>query len=116
MKPTGRKILGLWNARGSRGRSGRWSGWAGVALAGLLPCLAEAQTAPAPAPAPPGGLQGRVLWMDAHANLARLSTRAGVAQAFARCRQANINTVIVDVKPVSGHVLYASRVAPRLTN
>jgi hypothetical protein len=62
------------------------------------------------------GLQGRVLWMDAYANLERLATRAGVAEAFARCRRANINTVVVDVKPLSGQVLYDSRLAPRLTS
>ncbi len=59
-------------------------------------------------------LEGRVLWMDATANLQRLSTREGVAAVFDRCRSANINTVVVDVKPLSGHVLWPSKIAPRL--
>ncbi len=60
-------------------------------------------------------LEGRVLWMDATANLRRLSTREGMAAVFEKCRRANINTVVVDVRPLSGHVLWPSAVAPRLT-
>src|SRR5437763_13739043 len=61
------------------------------------------------------GLEGRVLWMDATANLDRLSSRQGVAAVLDRCRTARINTVVVEVKPLSGLVLYHSRIAPRLT-
>ena len=61
------------------------------------------------------GLEGRVLWIDATANLDRLSTRQGVAAVLERCRMARINTVVVEVKPLSGLVLYRSRIAPRLT-
>ncbi len=60
------------------------------------------------------GLQGRVIWFDAEANLWELSTRSGVADVVARCKAANINTIVVDVKPLSGLVLYASAIAPRL--
>ncbi|HTE21256.1 MAG TPA: family 10 glycosylhydrolase, partial [Armatimonadota bacterium] len=59
-------------------------------------------------------LEGRVLWMDATANLQRLSTREGVSDVFEKCKKANINTVVVDVKPLSGHVLYNSKIAPKL--
>jgi uncharacterized lipoprotein YddW (UPF0748 family) len=61
------------------------------------------------------GLEGRVLWLDGTANLARLGTREGVAAVMEHCRRANINTVVVDVKPLSGHVLYDSKIAPHLT-
>jgi uncharacterized lipoprotein YddW (UPF0748 family) len=61
------------------------------------------------------GLQGRVIWFDADANLWELSTRKGVAETVAKCKAVNINTIIVDVKPLSGLVLYKSRYAPRLT-
>ena len=60
------------------------------------------------------GLEGRVLWMDGTANLERLSTRAGVSAVMDRCVRANVNTVVVDVKPLSGHVLYESKIAPKL--
>lgn len=92
-----------------------------LALLLVAPGLATAQAIP---PANPdgvaqavvrqAGLEGRVLWMDGTANLQRLSSREGVAAVFDRCVKANINTVVVDVKPLSGHVLYDSKVAPRL--
>src|SRR5919109_1315635 len=59
-------------------------------------------------------LEGRVLWMDGSANLERLSTPAGVAAIMEKCRKARINTVIVDVKPLSGLVMHRSGVAPRV--
>src|SRR6266542_2308274 len=60
------------------------------------------------------GLEGRVLWMDGSANLERLSTQAGVAAIMEKCRKARINTVVVDVKPLSGLVMFRSSMAPRV--
>src|SRR5712692_3394950 len=60
------------------------------------------------------GLEGRVLWIDAAANLDRLTSRAAVAAMLDRCRAARLNTVVVEVKPLCGQVLYHSRIAPRL--
>ena len=59
--------------------------------------------------------QGRIMWFDAEANMWALSTREGVADTVAKCKAANINTIIVDVKPLAGLVLYNSKIAPRLT-
>lgn len=61
------------------------------------------------------GLEGRVLWIDATANLDRLFNRPAIAAVLDRCRSAHVNTVVVEVKPLSGLVLYRSRIAPRLT-
>jgi hypothetical protein len=61
------------------------------------------------------GLEGRVLWVDGTANLQRLSSREGVAALLENCVRTRINTLVVDVKPLSGHVLYNSKVAPRLS-
>jgi uncharacterized lipoprotein YddW (UPF0748 family) len=73
------------------------------------------------------GTQGRLLWIDGTANLTRTiheggttrvidytTTQAGVAEVVRHCKAAHINTLVVDVKPLSGEVLYASKVAPRL--
>src|SRR5207244_5605904 len=60
------------------------------------------------------GLEGRVLWIDATANLNRISSRQSVATILDRCRSAHLNTVIVEVKPLSGHGLYRSNIAPPL--
>ncbi len=98
-----------------------------LALAGLiLACSspARAQTSTLPPASPDNaslavlqvaGYEGRVLWLDGTANLERLSTRAGVAAVMERAAKARFNTVVVDVKPLSGHTLYDSKVAPRLT-
>jgi uncharacterized lipoprotein YddW (UPF0748 family) len=95
-----------------------------VAVALLLCGAVRAQSTSTIPPASPdgvaqavvrrAGLEGRVLWLDGTANLQRLSTREGVATIMDRCKRANINTVVVDVKPLSGHVLYNSKVAPRI--
>lgn len=62
------------------------------------------------------GLQGRVIWFDAEANMWELSTRQGVAETVAQCKAASINTIIVDIKPLCGLVLYNSKLAPKLTS
>lgn len=58
--------------------------------------------------------QGRVLWCDAEANCRRLADRAGVARIVEKAGRARINTIVVDVKPLIGEVLYKSEIAPRL--
>jgi len=60
------------------------------------------------------GLEGRVLWVDGAANLDRTTNLAGVQDIVRRCQQAHISTVVVDVKPVVGEVLYNSKIAPHL--
>ena len=73
------------------------------------------------------GAQGRLMWIDGTANLTRTikrdgqtvvidytTTLAGVKDVVAKCKAAHVNTLVVDVKPLSGHVLFNSRVAPKL--
>lgn len=60
------------------------------------------------------GLSGHVLWLDATANIDTLATPAGIEATVAKAEAAHINTLVVDVKPISGHVVYASKIAPRL--
>ena len=59
-------------------------------------------------------LEGRVMWVDGSANIARITTREGVRDLVQRCKKANFNTIVVDVKPVVGQVLYDSQIAARL--
>ena len=61
-------------------------------------------------------LQPRVLWVDATANLPRITNRAGVADIVERARKANVNIIVVDVKPISGQLLYPSAIGERLTS
>ena len=73
------------------------------------------------------GAQAHVMWIDGTANLFRTvtkngvrveenftSTQAGVAEIVRKCRAAHINRLVVDVKPLSGEVLYNSQIAPHL--
>jgi uncharacterized lipoprotein YddW (UPF0748 family) len=60
------------------------------------------------------GLQGRVMWIDATANIDRITTLEGVRDIVAHCKKANLTTMVVDVKPVVGQVLYNSRIADHL--
>jgi len=60
------------------------------------------------------GLQGRLLWVDATANIERITTREGIADIVARAKKAHITTLVVDVKPVSGQVLFNSKIAEPL--
>ncbi len=60
------------------------------------------------------GMQGRVMWIDASANIDRITTLEGVRDIVARCKQARLTTLVIDVKPVSGQVLYPSELAERM--
>jgi hypothetical protein len=60
-------------------------------------------------------LAGHVLWLDATGNMDALATPEGIEAVVARAKAAHINTLVMDVKPLSGEVVYASRIAPRLS-
>jgi uncharacterized lipoprotein YddW (UPF0748 family) len=61
-------------------------------------------------------MEMRLLWLDATANLERLSTREGVQRILDKAVQAGFNAVGVGVKSPCGYVLYNSRIAPRMGN
>ena len=94
-----------------------------------LPSMLYAQRAPniARSLTSAVGAQGRLMWIDGTANLFRKVTKngkqveepwttslSGVRDIVQKCKRAHVNTLIVDVKPLSGEVLYASKIAPRL--
>ena len=120
-RPLARFAEGLSAASGAAAR--RLAGAGALLLASLALGAAPAQAQLLPPANADGlaqavtrhaGLEGRVMWLDGTANLERLSTRKGVAAVFDHCVRANINTIVVDVKPLSGHVLYESKHAPKL--
>jgi hypothetical protein len=61
------------------------------------------------------GLQARILWIDATANIDRINTEAEVIQLVSKIVQAGFNTIVFDVKPISGQVMYKSKFAPKIT-
>ncbi len=71
--------------------------------------------------------QGRIMWIDGSANVTRTvhnasgdvvtdytTTSEGVNAIVQHCKAAHINTLVVDIKPLSGQVLYDSHVAPHM--
>jgi hypothetical protein len=60
-------------------------------------------------------LQARILWIDATANLERVNSDEKISNLLKQIKVAGFNTVVFDIKPISGQVMYPSRIAPRLT-
>ncbi|MEZ0325054.1 MAG: family 10 glycosylhydrolase [Fimbriimonas sp.] len=61
------------------------------------------------------GLQARILWIDATANLDRYNTDEKISALVKKIKETGFNTIVFDVKPISGHVVYPSKLAPKLT-
>ncbi len=60
------------------------------------------------------GLEGRILWIDATANIERYNTEEKIVALFARVAKSGFNTVVFDVKPLSSEMVYPSAFAPKL--
>ena len=59
-------------------------------------------------------LQARILWVDGTANLERVNTTAKIQKLMAKVADVGFNTVVFDIKPISGQVLYKSNIAPKI--
>ncbi len=59
--------------------------------------------------------QPTYLWIDAVANWERISSPAVILDICERAHRAGFTGLLVDVKPITGEVLYPSKVAPRMT-
>jgi hypothetical protein len=60
-------------------------------------------------------LQARILWIDGTANIERFNTETKIVELVKQIRESGFNTIVFDVKPISGQVLYPSAIAPKLT-
>lgn len=60
-------------------------------------------------------LQARILWIDATANIDRYNAEDKIIALVKQIKDSGFNTVVFDVKPISGQTVYPSRIAPRLT-
>ena len=56
-----------------------------------------------------------MMWMDATANYERLSTKDSIKYYFKKCKEVGVTDVVIDVKPITGEVLYQSKIAPFLS-
>jgi len=59
-------------------------------------------------------LQARMLWVDCTANIDRYNTEEKIVNLMKQVKLSGFNTVVFDVKPISGQVAYNSRIAPKL--
>jgi uncharacterized lipoprotein YddW (UPF0748 family) len=62
-----------------------------------------------------GGLSGRILWMDAGANVGSLNSVEKIQDVVAKVKASGLNMIVLDVKPIVGDTIYPSRFAPKLT-
>ncbi len=60
------------------------------------------------------GLQGRMMWIDATANIERYNTEEKIVSLVAKIADVGFNTIVFDIKPISGQVVYKSHIAPKL--
>ena len=59
-------------------------------------------------------LQARILWVDATANVDRVNSSEKIAALVRNVKSAGFNTLVFDIKPISGHTMYPSKFAPKL--
>lgn len=61
------------------------------------------------------GLQGRIMWIDAGANVGNLNSVEKINAIVDKIKKAGFNMIVLDVKPIVGDVIYPSKFAPKLT-
>lgn len=55
------------------------------------------------------------MWIDATANLDKFNGKDKVEELCLRLANCGFNTIVLDVKPISGQVIYHSSIAPKIT-
>lgn len=75
--------------------------------------FASAPEPPTPniVPEPPVN-KPKAMWIDAHANLERLATKAGIDAELQKIKDNGMNMIYLDVKPGNGYALYKSDILP----
>ncbi len=56
----------------------------------------------------------KMIWFDATANFERLGSYDGIVKILDKCVDVGFTDIIVDVKPISGEVLYKSEFVPQM--
>ena len=57
----------------------------------------------------------KMLWFDATANFARFSYEDSIIFYLDKAKQLGFTDIVVDIKPITGEVLYKSKIAPTMT-
>lgn len=59
--------------------------------------------------------KGNIMWIDATANFERMSSPDSVIYYLNLCKELGFTDVVIDIKPITGEMLYKSAVAPQMT-
>ncbi len=62
------------------------------------------------------GLEARILWVDATANMGSMNTPEKVEALAQKAKEAGFNCMVYDVKPIIGYTMYPSRLTQQLTS
>ncbi len=76
-----------------------------------LSVLAPEPPIPNVVPEPPT-IKPKAMWIDAHANFAKLSTKEGIDTELKKIKEFGMNMIYLDVKPGNGYALYKSDILP----
>ena len=57
-----------------------------------------------------------ILYFDATANFKRFATKDSIAFYLSKSKEVGVTDVVIDLKPISGEVLYPSKIAPVMTD
>lgn len=60
-------------------------------------------------------LQGRLLWIDATANIDRYNTAPKIENLVRKIKDIGFNTIVLDIKPIVGYTIYPSKLTDKLT-
>ena len=60
-------------------------------------------------------LQARIIWIDATANLNRVSSKTKIEKLIEKIKTVGFNTIIYDVKPIVGLTVYPSKLTGKVT-
>ncbi|NTS43725.1 family 10 glycosylhydrolase [Flavisolibacter sp. BT320] len=58
--------------------------------------------------------QKAILWFDATANFHRFTFKDSITYYLQQSKDAGVTDVVIDVKPITGEVLYPSKIAPQM--
>jgi uncharacterized lipoprotein YddW (UPF0748 family) len=64
----------------------------------------------------PQSTSPKLMWIDATANIHRFNNRDTIDYYLEKVKGLGFTDIVVDIRPISGHVLYDSQYAPKLTN
>ncbi len=57
----------------------------------------------------------KLMWLDATANIQRFNNKDTIDFYLTKLKELGFTDVVIDMRPISGHVLYDSDIAPKLT-